>query len=177
LQNEKKRFSCQKTAIIFFVRMGRSMCNNGHRAVDELRCLKILRALHPRHAPDISLCDFWMFRDFADFKRNPKDRHLQRPEDILTTFQELRDNITFEALQIVFESGCGCAASLNIVESTFGNHIFTNRLFHEQGKSAPGLISFRSSCIIVLFSRSQTFSVLKALSSRQAASVFPFRGL
>jgi hypothetical protein len=31
---------------------------NEHRAVDELRRLKILRAPHPSYSPDISLCDF-----------------------------------------------------------------------------------------------------------------------
>jgi hypothetical protein len=33
-----------------------------------------------------------------------KDRHLQVPEKILTAFQELWENITFEELQMVFES-------------------------------------------------------------------------
>jgi hypothetical protein len=33
-----------------------------------------------------------------------KDRHLQGPEEILTAFQELWDGITFEELQMVFES-------------------------------------------------------------------------
>jgi hypothetical protein len=32
------------------------------------------------------------------------DRHLQGPEEILTVFQELWDNIVFEELQMVFES-------------------------------------------------------------------------
>jgi len=48
LPNEKKRFSRKKTAINFSVHMDNSMCHNGHRVVDELRRLKILRApIHP----------------------------------------------------------------------------------------------------------------------------------
>jgi hypothetical protein len=41
---------------------------------------------------------------FGDFKVKLKDRHLQGPEEILAVFQELWYNITFEELQMVFES-------------------------------------------------------------------------
>jgi hypothetical protein len=41
---------------------------------------------------------------FADFKGRQKGRHLQGPEESLTAFQELWDNITFEELQMAFES-------------------------------------------------------------------------
>jgi hypothetical protein len=41
---------------------------------------------------------------FGDFKGKQKDSHLQGSEEILTAFQELLDNITFEELQMVFES-------------------------------------------------------------------------
>jgi hypothetical protein len=81
--------------------MDNSMCRNGHHVVDELRRLKILRTLHPPYSPAISLCDFWMF---GDFKGKVKDGHLQGPEEILAAFQELQDNITFEELQMIFES-------------------------------------------------------------------------
>jgi hypothetical protein len=74
---------------------------NGHGVVDESRRLKILRAPHPSYSPDISPCDFWIF---GDFKRKLKDRHRQGREEILTAFQELRHNITFEKLQMMFES-------------------------------------------------------------------------
>jgi histone-lysine N-methyltransferase SETMAR len=84
--------------------MDNSMRHNGHQVVDELRRLKILRAPHPPYSPDISPCDFWMFVDFVDLKRKLRDCHLQGPEEILTAFQELRDNITFEELQMTFES-------------------------------------------------------------------------
>jgi hypothetical protein len=40
------------------------------------------------------------------FQRKLKDRHLQDPKEILMTFQELWDKITFEELQAVFESWC-----------------------------------------------------------------------
>jgi hypothetical protein len=76
-----------------------SMCHNGHRVVDELRWLKILRAPHPPYSPDISSCDFWIF---GDFKRKLKDYDLQGPEKILMRFQELRDNIAFKELQMAF---------------------------------------------------------------------------
>jgi hypothetical protein len=101
LLNKKKRFSDQKTAIKFSVPMDNSMCHNGHRVVDELRRLKILRAPHPPSSPDISPCDYWMF---GDFKGKLKNCHLQGPEEILLVFKELQDNITFEELQMVFES-------------------------------------------------------------------------
>jgi hypothetical protein len=41
---------------------------------------------------------------FGDFKGKLKGGHLQGPEEILTTFQELWDNITFEEHEMVFES-------------------------------------------------------------------------
>jgi hypothetical protein len=40
----------------------------------------------------------------GDFKGKPKDCHLQDPEEILTALQKLWDHITFEALQMAFES-------------------------------------------------------------------------
>jgi hypothetical protein len=81
------------------------MCNsiyhNGHQVVDEFRRLKILRAPHPLYSPDIRPCDFWMY---GDFKEKLKDCHLQGPEEILTAFQELWNDLTFEEWQMVFES-------------------------------------------------------------------------
>jgi hypothetical protein len=62
--NQKKRFSRQKTAINFSVRIDSSICHNVHWVVDELRPLKILRAPYPPYSPDISPCDFWLFTDF-----------------------------------------------------------------------------------------------------------------
>jgi hypothetical protein len=44
---------------------------------------------------------------FGNFKGKLRDCHLQVPEEILRSFQELWDNITFEKLQIVFESSSG----------------------------------------------------------------------
>jgi hypothetical protein len=41
---------------------------------------------------------------FGDFKGKLKARDLQGPEKHLTAFQELGDHITFEKLQMVFES-------------------------------------------------------------------------
>jgi hypothetical protein len=38
------------------------------------------------------------------FKGKLKCRHRQVPEEIFTSFQELWNNITFEELQMVFES-------------------------------------------------------------------------
>jgi hypothetical protein len=70
LLNEKKRFSRQKTAINFSVHIDNSICHNGHRAVDELCPLDILRVSH----------------------------HPTRPEEILPAFQELWDNIIFKEL-------------------------------------------------------------------------------
>jgi hypothetical protein len=41
---------------------------------------------------------------FGDFKAKLKGRHLQDPEEILTTLQEFSDDITFEQFQMAFES-------------------------------------------------------------------------
>jgi hypothetical protein len=40
---------------------------------------------------------------FGDFKAKLGDRHLQSPEENFAAFQELRENITVEELQMVFE--------------------------------------------------------------------------
>jgi hypothetical protein len=101
LLKEKKSCSGPKTAITLSVHMDNSMCHNGHRVVDELRCLKILRASNPRYSLDIGPGDFWMF---GDLKGKLKACHLQAPEQILTPFQELWDNITFKELQMAGES-------------------------------------------------------------------------
>jgi hypothetical protein len=101
LFNEKKHFSHQKIMIKFFVHMNNSMYQNRHRVVDELRRLKILTAPHSPYSPDISPYNFWIFEDF---KGKQKDCHLQGPKEIPTVFQELEDKITFEELQIIFES-------------------------------------------------------------------------
>jgi hypothetical protein len=78
-----------------------------------------------------------------------KDLHLQDPEEILSIFQELWDNITLRNFKWHLNHGAiGCARSLNMTESTFINGIFTNRLFHGQVKIGHILITFRSTCII-----------------------------
>jgi hypothetical protein len=41
---------------------------------------------------------------FRDYKGKLKYSHLQGPEEILTAFQELWDNITFEELQMGIEA-------------------------------------------------------------------------
>jgi hypothetical protein len=104
LLNERNRFSRQKTAINFSLHMGNSMRHNGHRVVNELRRLKILRAPHTPYSSGINPCDFWTF---GNLKEKLKNRDLQGPEEILTAFQKLSDNITFEELQMVFELWAG----------------------------------------------------------------------
>jgi hypothetical protein len=81
--------------------MDNSMRHNGHRFVDELRPLKILRAPHPSYSPDISSYDYWMF---GDFQGRQTDCDLQGPEDIPTRLQESSDNVIFEEFQMVLES-------------------------------------------------------------------------
>jgi hypothetical protein len=100
LPNEAKRFSRQKTTMNYSVHMDNLMRHNRHRVVDELPRLKILRAPHPPCSPDMSPCDF---RIVEDFKVTLKDRDLQSPEEIFTTFRELCNNITFDELQMGFE--------------------------------------------------------------------------
>jgi hypothetical protein len=100
-RRENKRFSRQNTAITISVQMDNSMCHNRHRVVDELCRLKILRVPHSLHSPDILPCDFWIV---GDFKGKLNDRHLQGPEEILPAFQEMRHNLVFEEVQMVFES-------------------------------------------------------------------------
>jgi hypothetical protein len=95
---EKKPFSREKTAITFPMRMNNSIRHNEHRVVDELSRLKILRVPHPPYSPDISPCDFWMSGDFTG---KLKDRHLRDSDEILTPFQALWDNITFDGLEMV----------------------------------------------------------------------------
>jgi hypothetical protein len=101
LLHEKLHFSRQKIAINFSGHMDNSIYHNGHRVIDELRRLTILRALHPPYSSDISPCDFWMV---GDFKGKLKDCDLQGPKEILTVFEELWDKVTFQKLQMVFES-------------------------------------------------------------------------
>jgi hypothetical protein len=73
--------------------MNNSMCHNEHRVVNEFDHLKILSDPYSPYSPNINLCDFWIFEDF---KGKLQDGHLQDPEEILTIFQDLWDNITFE---------------------------------------------------------------------------------
>jgi hypothetical protein len=83
------------------MQMDNSMCHNGHRVIDELGRLKILRVPHPPYSRDISPSDFWIF---GDVKGNLKDLYLQDVEEILTAFQGLWDVITYQDFQMAFQS-------------------------------------------------------------------------
>jgi hypothetical protein len=133
LRNEKKCFSRMKTAIDFSLRMDNSMWHNGHRVVDELRRLKILRAPHPSYSRDISLCDFWMF---GDFEGKLKDSYLQSQKKILWYFKNCEITLFLRSLKWYLSFGAtGCVESLDMTESNFVNEICTIRLFHEQVKT------------------------------------------
>jgi hypothetical protein len=76
LLNEKNRFWRRKIAMNLSVQINNWMCHNGYRVVNELRRLKILRAPHPPHSPEINPWDFWMF---GDFKKNTEGPPSARP--------------------------------------------------------------------------------------------------
>jgi hypothetical protein len=77
----------------FFVQMDDSMCHNDRMITQKISDAKLERLLHPAYSPDLSLCDFWLFRML---KGNMKDRAFQTAEAILEGITLILNGVTFE---------------------------------------------------------------------------------
>jgi hypothetical protein len=78
------------------------------------------------------VCGFWVSGDFTG---KLKGSHVHGPEEISTAFQESWIRSLLRSFESFLNSGpIGCGEPLNMTESTFGNDILADRLFHGQGK-------------------------------------------
>jgi hypothetical protein len=74
------------------------MCPDGRQMTDELANLRFDRVPHPSYSPDVSPCDFWLFRML---KQKIKDRVFQTVEEIMIAFHRAEDELTLDDLHSV----------------------------------------------------------------------------
>jgi histone-lysine N-methyltransferase SETMAR len=104
LYPEKRGISRKTRFPAFSVHMDNSMCHTGRKVSAKFVQRSIERVTHPPYSPDISPCDFWLFRIL---KHNMKDREFQSQQAILNAIATIRDEVTFENLQRVFQEWMG----------------------------------------------------------------------
>jgi hypothetical protein len=75
------------------------MCHNDRKVNDELANLKPDCVPHPPYSPNMSPCNFWLFRIL---KQKIKDRVFQTVEEIMTAFRRGWDELTLDDLQSIF---------------------------------------------------------------------------
>jgi histone-lysine N-methyltransferase SETMAR len=81
LYNEKTRISRKEGFPAFSVHIDNSMCHNVNKISEKLAKRRIERAPDPPYSPDISPCDFWLFRIL---KYKMKDREFQTQQALLS---------------------------------------------------------------------------------------------
>jgi hypothetical protein len=81
------------------VHMDSSRCDNGHKGIDELENLNLVRVAHPPYSRHLSPYDF---RLFAMLKQNIQDRLFDTTEEIMMAIRKVWSEVTFEDLQSVF---------------------------------------------------------------------------
>jgi hypothetical protein len=69
------------------------MCDNGRKITEEISDVKLERLLQPVYSPDLSTCDFWLFRML---KEKMKDRAFQTVEEILEVVTLIWNAVSFE---------------------------------------------------------------------------------
>jgi histone-lysine N-methyltransferase SETMAR len=99
--------------------MDNSVCHNGRKVTDELANLKLNRVPHPPYSPDLSPCDFWLFKIL---KLKIKDGVFQRAEEIKIAVYRVWDELILNDLQSVFFN---CIERLEWV-SEHGGEYYTN---------------------------------------------------
>jgi transposase len=101
LYSEKRRITRHNGLPSFLVHMDNSGCHNGAKIAEKLEKRHMKRAPHPPYSPELSPCDFWLFRIL---KQKMKERGFQSEEQILAAISESWNELTFEYIQRVFHN-------------------------------------------------------------------------
>jgi hypothetical protein len=99
LREENVRFRRKHSDGNFLLHMANSRCHNGKKKTAEIEYRRFARAPHPPHSPDLSPCDFWLF---GLMKHSLKDREMQRVQALTSALTNMRDDLIFEDVQVVF---------------------------------------------------------------------------
>jgi histone-lysine N-methyltransferase SETMAR len=81
MADERGRISYRIRRRDFALDMDNSMYHNGRKVPEQLDNLKLGRVSHPSYSPDLSPCDFWLFRILKETIRN---RMLHAVEETFT---------------------------------------------------------------------------------------------
>jgi hypothetical protein len=79
--------------------MDNSIGHNGRKMTEIISDPKLQRLPYPAYSPDMSPCDFWIFRML---KEKMKDRAFQTVEEILEAVILIWNAVSFELLLSVF---------------------------------------------------------------------------
>jgi histone-lysine N-methyltransferase SETMAR len=101
LYSEKRRIARRKGLPSFSVHMDNSMCHNGANIIEKLEKKHISRVPHPPYSPDLSPCDFCLFRIL---EQKMKERVFQSEEQNLAAITQGWNELTFEDIQRVFHN-------------------------------------------------------------------------
>jgi hypothetical protein len=80
--------------------MDNSACHNSHKITDKLTAADIARVLHPLYSPDLSPCDFWLFRFL---KKSMKGMELSTKDQSVETITTIWRGVTSDTVQSVFQ--------------------------------------------------------------------------
>jgi hypothetical protein len=84
----------------FLIHLDNSACQNGQKITRQLEAVRILRTPHPPYSPDLSLCDFWLFRFLKESIRGMESSTEVPMGSTMTT---IGPNVTVHTLQFVFK--------------------------------------------------------------------------
>jgi hypothetical protein len=99
IREENVRFRRKHSGGNYLLHMDNSRCHNGKKITTEIEHRRFARAPYPYYSPHLSLCDFWLF-DLM--KHNLKDREIQEIQALISALTSIRDDLTFEDVQVVF---------------------------------------------------------------------------
>jgi hypothetical protein len=77
-----------------------SACHDGHKIIYKLIAADIARAPHPIYSPDLSPCNFWLFRFL---KESMEGMELSTEDQIAEAITTIWRGVTFDTLQSVFQ--------------------------------------------------------------------------
>jgi hypothetical protein len=93
-------FRRQKTGSAFWMHMNNAMCHRGSKAISKIQKNHISRMPRPPYSPDISLCYLWLF---GMLKQILRDREFFSSDEIKDAIAQLRNDLTFDDVQSVFQ--------------------------------------------------------------------------
>jgi hypothetical protein len=97
---KRREFHAKRASQFFWVHGEHSMCHHGHKVSEKLAQRSIERVTYSPYSPDISRCDFWLFRMP---KHSMKDREFQSQEVTWKASAKSGTDLTFGEVQSDFQ--------------------------------------------------------------------------